>query len=439
VHPVLLLALYVAVIFAPLGLALVQGKPPRPFQDELASGLALVAFAMLLAEFVLSGRFRAISGRMGMDVTMRFHQLLARTALALIVLHPFLYTTPINPPLPWDVTRQLTLNLGGWSIVTGIVTFLLLPVLVLTAIFRDQLAWKYEIWRLLHGLGALLIALFGTHHVIAAGRYSGDPLLAGYWLLLLALAAASLVWVYAVKPAYQLFHPYVVKSARRVADQTWELAIEPQGHSGLKFSAGQFVWLNVGHTPFSLSENPFSMSSAPSDHPEIAFLIKEAGDFSCSLGSISPGTKAYLDGPHGNLTLERRQGRGIALLGVGVGIAPLISILRELVRAGDPRPIILVYGNRRKEDIAYQDEIDVLDQRNNISVFHVLSRPPDGWKGLTGRVDPERIRSLFSFAEAENWLYFVCGPPAMMDASEEALIALGVPPSQIISERFRYD
>lgn len=347
-HPVLLLALYVAVIFAPLGLALVQGKPPRPFQDELASGLALVAFAMLLAEFVLSGRFRAISGRMGMDVTMRFHQLLARTALALIVLHPFLYTTPINPPLPWDVTRQLTLNLGGWSIVTGIVTFLLLPVLVLTAIFRDQLAWKYEIWRLLHGLGALLIALFGTHHVIAAGRYSGDPLLAGYWLLLLALAAASLVWVYAVKPAYQLFHPYVVKSARRVADQTWELAIEPQGHSGLKFSAGQFVWLNVGHTPFSLSENPISMSSAPSDHPEIAFLIKEAGDFSCSLGSISPGTKAYLDGPHGNLTLERRQGRGIALLGVGVGIAPLISILRELVRAGDPRPIILVYGNRRQ-------------------------------------------------------------------------------------------
>jgi predicted ferric reductase len=439
VHPVLLLALYVAVIFAPLGLALLQGKLPRPLQDELASGLALVAFAILLVEFVLSGRFRAISGRLGMDVTMRFHQLLARTALALIVLHPFLYTTPLNPPLPWDVTRQLTLNLEGWSIITGIIAFVLLPALVLTAIFRDQVAWKYETWRLVHGLGALLVALLGTHHVIAAGRYSSDPVLGNFWLGLLTLAAASLVWIYAAKPLYQLFNPYVVRSVCQVADRTWEIVIEPRGHPGLSFSAGQFVWLNVGHTPLSLYENPFSISSAPSARPEIAFLIKEAGDFTCLLGGIRPGTKAYLDGPHGNLTLEHRRGRGLALLGVSVGIAPLLSILREQVRTGDPRRVILVYGNRHKEDIAYRDELDVLSQRDNISVLHVLSRPPDGWEGLAGRVDPERIRSLFSFAEARDWLYFICGPSAMMETTEEALIALGVPPGQIISERFRYD
>jgi hypothetical protein len=48
------------VTFTPHGLATLQDKPPRPFQDELASGLALVAFAVLLVEFVLSGRFRAL-------------------------------------------------------------------------------------------------------------------------------------------------------------------------------------------------------------------------------------------------------------------------------------------------------------------------------------------------------------------------------------------
>ena len=78
IHPVVLLCLYVLVALLPLGLAALQGLPPRPFQDELASAIAMVGFSMLLVEFVLSGRFRWVSGRIGIDVTMRFHQLIAR-------------------------------------------------------------------------------------------------------------------------------------------------------------------------------------------------------------------------------------------------------------------------------------------------------------------------------------------------------------------------
>ncbi len=438
-NPILLLLLYLAVALTPLGLATLQDKPPRSLQDELASGLALVAFAILLVEFVLSGRFRAISGRIGMDVTMRFHQLLARTALALIVLHPFLYAAPAGPPLPWDVSRQLTLSLGGWSLVAAVAAYLLLPVLVFTGIFRDQLGWKYETWRLLHGLGALVIAVASTYHVIAAGRYSSDPLLTTYWLALLVLAIGSLAWVYAVKPLYQLFHPYVVTSVRPVAARTWELVIAPRGHAGFHFDAGQFVWLNVGNSPFSLKENPFSMSTAPSDRPEIGFLIKEAGDFTRSLGGIQPGTRAYLDGPHGNLSLAHRHGRGIALFAGGVGITPLISVLRELAHADDPRPVILVYASRHEGDIAYRDELDALGARDTISVVHVLSRPPEGWQGATGHIDAERIRSLFAFEGAQEWIYLICGPAAMMETCEEALIGLGVPDRQIAVERFRYD
>lgn len=437
-HPALLLVLYLALICAPLGLAFAQDKPPRPLLDELSSGAALAGFAILLAEFVLSGRFRAISGRIGMDVTMRLHQLLARTALVLIVLHPFLYSTPDNPPIPGDTTRQLTLGLDGASVLTGIVALVLLPVLAVTAIFRDQLRCKYETWRLAHGLGALLVALFGAHHALAAGRYSAEPLLSWFWIVLLALAIASLVWVYACKPLAQWFRPYAVKTVRRIAERTWELVIEPKGHAGMPFAAGQFVWLNVGHSPFSLYENPFSMSSAPGGG-DIAFVIKEAGDFTGSLGQIRSGTTAYVDGPHGNLTLDRRHGKGIALLAGGVGIAPLISLLRELARSGDPRPIVLVYGNRAADQIVYRDELDALAKRENVSVVHVLSEPPPGWTGLVGQLDAERIRAQFAFPDAREWIYFVCGPPAMLEACERALIALGVPPAQIVSERFRYD
>lgn len=73
----------------------------------------MIAFAILLIEFVLSGRFQLISDNMGMDVTMRLHQLLARTALVFVLVHPFLYQTPFNPPLPWDVARPHAVR--GWS------------------------------------------------------------------------------------------------------------------------------------------------------------------------------------------------------------------------------------------------------------------------------------------------------------------------------------
>ncbi len=101
---------YLAVLLLPLGLALASGKPPRPVMNELASGAGLLAFSVILTEFVLSGRFRAISAPFGMDVTIRIHQLMARAALVLAVLHPFLYVGPFNPPRPGDPTRQLSLT-----------------------------------------------------------------------------------------------------------------------------------------------------------------------------------------------------------------------------------------------------------------------------------------------------------------------------------------
>ncbi|MCR9114449.1 MAG: iron reductase, partial [Rhodobacteraceae bacterium] len=87
----LLILLYLLVALLPLGLAWAQGLAPRTLWDELATGLGMVALAMLLVEFLLLGRFRTVTARVGSDVVMRAHQLLARAALVFVFLHPFLY------------------------------------------------------------------------------------------------------------------------------------------------------------------------------------------------------------------------------------------------------------------------------------------------------------------------------------------------------------
>jgi predicted ferric reductase len=439
VPPLVLLLIYLAVVLAPLALGALQGLPPRPLWDELATGLGMVAFAILLVEFVLSGRFRTISGHMGMDVTMRLHQLLARLALVFVLLHPFLYRTPFNPPLPWDSTRQLTLGLDMGSLVTGVIAWVGLPAFVIMSILRDQLPYRYESWRLMHGLGAVTIALTVTHHALQAGRYSADPLLAGFWVALLATAFGSLLHTYIIAPLRQTGRPYEVKSVRKIALKTWELTIRPKKGEALRFNAGQFAWFNIGHSPFSLHEHPFSISSAPAVRPEIQFVIKEAGDMTRRLGAVTPGTAAYLDGPHGNLTLKGRRGTGVALIAGGVGVAPLISIARQIDAEGDPRPMILLYGNRVGDQIVYKEELSRLALRQGTQVIHVLSEPPSGWEGMTGQVGRDTIEKVFAFDGAAEWLYLVCGPPAMLDAVEDALIAQGVPARQIVSERFYYD
>ena len=438
--PFILLLLYIIVAAAPLMLSYVQDLPSRSFSDEIASGLGMVAASILLVEFLLSGRFKAISGRLGMDVTMRFHQLLARTALAFALLHPFLYTAPfLNAPLPWDVTGQLTLGLDLESLVTGVIVWIALPGFVLMSIYRDQLPYRYETWRILHGLGALAIAGLLTHHMLVAGRYSGDPLLAGFWFFLLFVALATLIWSYLIAPMRELRHPYEVTSIRKIALKTWELTLRSKRDQALDFEAGQFAWLNLGHSPFVLHENPFSISSAPAQRPDVQFVIKEAGDFTRTVGSTKIGTVAYLDAAHGNLTLKGREATGIALIAGGVGIAPLIAIARQLDADGDPRPVILLYGNRIEEQIVYQQELDAWARKPSVRVVHVISEPGPGWSGLTGQVNKAVIDKAFSFEGAAKWLYLVCGPPAMLEVVEDALVELGVPAKQIVSERFYYD
>ena len=438
-RPAILIPIYLVFLLLPLALAMAGGKPPRSFWDEIASGAGLVAYSILLMEFVLSGRFRAISGRIGMDVTMRFHQLLARTALVLAVLHPFLYRSPFAPARPWDPTSQLTLSDNFAALGSGTLALAILPGLVLIAIGRDQLGFRYETWRIMHGISALALAGLLYHHAVYAGRYSGEPDLALFWAILTGLALASLVYVYLVAPLFQTRRPWTVASVEKAGLKSWHLTLSPLGHDGMDYLAGQFAWINVGHSPFLLVENPFSISSAPGDGKQISFLIKELGDFTNTVGSIEPGTRAYLDGPHGSLVVEGRRATGFGLIAGGIGVAPLLSILRQLHHDGDTRPTTLLYGNRVEEQIVLADDLERLTADHGTTVVHVLSEPPEGWTGPVGMVGTDLVKATFDRPDAHEWLYLICGPPAMMEAVEDTLMEIGVPSGQILSERFKYD
>ncbi|MFC7293544.1 ferric reductase-like transmembrane domain-containing protein [Marinobacter aromaticivorans] len=432
--PLFLIMAYLVAVTLPLILSAWVGGPPRPFHQELASGLGILAFSMVLMEFILSGRFKAISNGVGLDVTMRFHQMMARTALVFALLHPFLYQgTPSGGQRPWDPTRELTITTDFSALSTGIVAYLLLASLALLAIGRTQLDYKYETWRLLHGIGALLIAVLLWHHTVYAGRYGSQPVMTWVWLAMTGVAVGSLLTVYLLIPLLQKARPWRVASVTQLTPKQWEVTVKPDGHSGLDYKAGQFVWLNVGNSPFSMKENPFSICSAPAAGPEISFMIRELGDFTRTIGQIKTGTVAYLDGAYGNLSIDGRTEPGVALIAGGVGLAPLLGILRQMRLTGDSREVKLIYGNRVIDQVAYRDELGADD------VIYVLSEPPETWQGETGVIDAALMDRVFSEREFSEWVFVMCGPRIMMDVVEDHLINRGTPSHRILSERFNYD
>jgi 3-phenylpropionate/trans-cinnamate dioxygenase ferredoxin reductase subunit len=219
---------------------------------------------------------------------------------------------------------------------------------------------------------------------------------------------------------------------------TWTLVLKPVGHPGMNFMPGQFAWITAWKSPFSDTEHPFSFSSSASKPDELAFTIKELGDFTSTIKTMKPGQKVYLDGPFGHFTVDRHlHARQFIFIAGGVGITPIMSILRTLADRGEKRPLTLIYANNEWESVIFREELEALKTALNLQVVHVLLKPPPGWSGETGFVTPLILEKYLPKGLPPNsFEVFICGPQGMMKAVEKALEKLGVPLGDFHSEGF---
>lgn len=416
------------------------GLPLRSFPDEFATQLGIFAYTWILLSFLLSGRFRSISGKIGIDKTIRFHQFMAIVFGLIIFLHPYFYTLSFSPPLPWDNTRELSLLLTAAGFISGMLAWILIMTMILMAIFRDQLAFSYETWRILHGVMALIVAVGATLHVLEIGRYTqAFVVLKYFWLVLLILASLTLIRSYIILPFLQKHRPFRVTNIQPAALKTWHLIIESQSPWEFHFTAGQFAWIKLKKSPFGIHENPFSISSAPSELPNIRFTIKEIGDSTSNIGKVQKGDTVYIDGPHGHFIIGERNFAGILMIAGGIGVSPMISIIKEQQYHIDQTPIKLLYGNRIKEQIAFRQELDEAAKTIPLETIFVLSEPDEKWQGETGFLDDRIIQqTLANIQNPGKWLYLLCGPPSMLNTVIKTLKANGISNDQIEYEKFAY-
>jgi predicted ferric reductase len=426
------IGLYLLIVLTPIFMMLVPPVPSgRGFWLELSVALGFVGLTQIAVQFILIARFKRVTAPYGIDIILRYHRQIALLAVALIIMHPVIIVID-NP------SRASLLNPFGGNLAsrTAWVSLLSLLAIVISSVFRERLKLNYEWWRLSHlGLGVTAI-VFAQLHVSMAGLYTNTFWKHAIWIGTAALMVGLVVYLRLLKPLRQRAFTWQVAEVREERGDTHTLALEPVGHEGFRFQPGQFAWIKLASSPFSIEEHPFSFSSSAHRADRIEFGIKALGDFSSRIGDIPVGTRAYLDGPHGAFSIDRYPAVGYVFIAGGVGITPIMSFLRTMVDREDPRPVKLIYADKEWDDVAYREELEEMKNTLDLDLLFVLEEEPDEeWEGETGYIDEELLEKHMP-GEAFHRFFFVCGPEPMMNSVHEALLEHGIPEAHIQMERF---
>jgi len=424
-------AIYIGAIILAILLFLTGDVPPvRSYWIEFGVYLGFALLLTLSLQFFLTSRFRGIGMPFGTDAVLQFHRHAGILLLLFLVGHPLIlfiadpsYLTFLDPRE--NVPRAISLLLASIAMI----------LLVVLSLWRKPFGLSYEWWRISHGLLAVGVVLVGIAHAWQVEHYVQGWDKRGLLVFIGGSAVLSFVHVRVVRPWLMRRYPYRVAQVREEQGDSTTVVLEPVGHPGMTFRSGQYAWLTLGESPFTLQQNPYSFSSSDQWAPQrLEFTAKSLGDFSERLVDAAIGTLAFLEGPYGTFCLDDDSQGAIFVMG-GIGITPAMSILRSIRDRQDQRPILLLYANNQWQEVVFRRELESLQQEINLRVVHVLSEPDSHWQGETGYVSQATLERYIGDQE-RSYPVFVCGPEPMMDSVEKALLAMGIPLHQIRAERF---
>lgn len=384
-------------------------------------GLGFGALGLGVLQFVLTGRLRWVTHPFGADIVYVVHRYLSWGAVVLMLGHFVLLYVFHNPAL--GVLNPLE---ARWELTAGRVAMTCFLLLTVTSEFRKRLHLRHEWWRALHLTLALLGMLAAISHVLGVGNLTDTVEKRVLWLGVTVGFMLVLFFTHVIRPWQQARNPWQVVSttAERGGVHTLELA--PKGRRLQHWKPGQFAWLKVARSPWSLVEHPFTISTAPEKGPNVAFSIKPLGDHSAALASTQKGACAYVDGPYGAFSIDRRaEADGFVMIAGGVGITPILSNLHALDARRDRRPIILIYGSPTWEDASFREELADMKSRLNLTLVHVIDQPRQDWTGESGKIDRDILFRHLP-AHTRGWPHLMCGPGPMLDALKRDLHDLGV-------------
>lgn len=203
---------------------------------------------------------------------------------------------------------------------------------------------------------------------------------------------------------------------------------------GLGCTAGQYMIITLKSEGQVLRES-FTISSSPTEKGYLEVTKKLTGHpFSNALAALKEGDKVLIDAPFGEFTFKGEYDK-IAMLAGGIGITPLRCMIRYCTDKQLKTNIILLYSNRFEDEIVFKNELEEMQRQNkNLKVIYTVTRPSEKWNGHRGRINREMIQQ--EVPDYMGRVFYICGPPRMVEAMVVILKEMNLPDKQIKQEYF---
>ena len=427
-------ALLLVILGADLGAVAALGLARLPADVQLPGGLAtwagrmagLLAEVLVLAMVLLAARVPWLETAVGQDRLVRWHRWLAPSALVILLSHPLLLAIGYGRSVGGWWPALMSLGSTTLDAVAGTVMFLLAGAASVRFVRRRL---PYEGWHLLHLTTYAAVLLAFGHQLAAGSTVLQGALVRDWWTaqLVLVLAAAAVFRV-GLPLLRSARHDLRVSEVRRLGPDVVTVAVAGRDLDRLAARGGQFlVWRFLDATHWWRA-HPFSLSAAPSG-TRLRLTAREIGDGTRALARLRPGTRVLVEGPYGVLTAAARTRHRVLLIGAGLGIAPIRSLLEDLPPAVDA---VVVHRASTPADAVHHDELAVLAASRPRTRLHLVTGP----RGTVhDPLSAERLWAMVPDLVARD--VYLCGPPGLTATLCDELRRLGVPAEQVHAESFQ--
>ncbi len=212
------------------------------------------------------------------------------------------------------------------------------------------------------------------------------------------------------------------------------------------FEAGQYMTIGV-MVDGKIVQRPYSVASPPavigSEGYELYVRLVQGGTFTPLLWDLPMGHGMRMIGPKGKFMLMPDDDRTHIFISSGTGNAPFVSMMRQLMIDGRPRPVVFLNGVSYASELGYRTVLEGWESRDEYPVRYLptVSRPDDprnqAWTGRTGRVEMILGPVLDELGlSAANSIAYICGNPDMILSAETTLLERGYPEEQVHKELY---
>lgn len=402
--------------------------------------LGATAFSLLNAQLVLSARPKLLERSLGLDKLYRFHSIMAPVAIVLAGIHQEIEKS-IFP-------ENLQTNFGEAAFVVFMICAICAVVLMaenmfrkfkflkkVQAYFEKKEFGKYNVQLLFHNLNVFAVLLLFVHVMLSSS--ARDPLVKTIYILYFSIGMGFYLYHKLIRPSF-FSKRFFVEGVITESPSISTLELRPANGKNFAYDPGQFVYVKIDDPAISKEEHPFSLTSHPANQKTITMSIKKSGDWTEKVSKIKVGSTVLIDGPYGKFSPVNYDCHdGIVLIAGGIGITPMLSILRHFAQSDREQKIILFWNVKTTADLIYDKEFkQLLATMKNFTFVPVVSQA--NFSGESGHINREMIEKYIeaNAYDARKLQYFFCGPESMWAAIEEILFAMKIEKKQMHRENF---